>query len=277
MPNVKINDTELYYTEHGSGTPFLVMHGGLGVDHTYFRPALDPLGDAFKLIFYDHRGHGRSGRPPINTITYEQLAADANALRETLGYDKIGVIGNSVGGYIALHYAIRHQKNISYLILIDTAPAFDYLRELLDNVKSKNPTPEIIAILNAPAAPTIEEFRHRFKVLQPLYFYDFNHEVKEMTDEILEKMILNPEVAALNDALMPKYNVSSQLTKIEVPTLILVGDDDFICPPSQAKRMHNSIPNSELIIFERCGHYPFYEVPDEFFRVIHDWFKRVHH
>lgn len=277
MPKVKINDSELYYIEHGSGTPFLIMHGGLGVDHSYFRPIFDPLGDTFKLIFYDHRGNGRSGRPPINTITYEQLADDANALRETLGYDKIGVIGHSAGGYIALHYAIRHQKNISHLILIDTAPAFDYLKELMDNVKSKNPTPEIIATLNAPAAPTIEEFRHQFKVLQPLYFYEFNSEVKEKTDEIIRKMILNPEVAALNDVLMPKYNVSSQLTEIEVPTLILVGDDDFICPPSQAKRMHNSIPNSELIIFERCGHYPFYEVSDEFFRVLRDWFKRVHH
>ena len=198
-------------------------------------------------------------------------------MRETLGYDKIGVIGNSAGGYIALHYAIRHQKNISYLILIDTAPAFDYLRELLDNVKNKNPTPEIIATLNAPAAPTIEEFRHQFKVLQPLYFYDFNSEVKEISDEIIDKMILNPEAAALNEELMPKYNISSQLTEIEVPTLILVGEDDFICPPSQAKRMHNSIPNSELIIFKKCGHYPFFEARDEFFRVIHKWFKRVHH
>ena len=277
MPKVKINDTELYYIEHGSGTPFLVMHGGLGVDHTYFRPAIDPLGDNFKLIFYDHRGHGRSGRPPTNTITYEQLADDANALRETLGYDKIGVIGNSAGGYIALHYAIRHQKNISYLILIDTAPAFDYMEELMAIVERKNPTPEIIATLDAPAAPTIEEFRHQFKVLQPLYFYDFNSEVKEISDEIIDKMILNPEAAALNEELMPKYNISSQLTEIEVPTLILVGDEDFICPPSQAKRMHNSIPNSELIIFKKCGHYPFFEARDEFFRVIHDWFKRVHH
>ncbi len=277
MPKVKINDTELYYTKHGSGIPFLAMHGGLGIDHTYFRPTFDSLGDIFTLIFYDHRGHGRSGRPPTNTITYEQLADDANALRETLGYDKIGVIGNSAGGYIALHYAIRHKKNISYLILIDTAPAFDYLRELLDNVKNKNPTPEIIATLNAPAAPTVEEFRHQLKVLQPLYFYDFNPEVKEKSNEIIDKMILNPEVAALNDVLIPKYNVSSQLTEIEVPTLILVGEDDFICPPSQAKRMHNSIPNSELFIFEKSGHYPSLEARDEFFRVLRDWFKRVHH
>ncbi len=276
MSKVKINDTELYYIEHGSGTPFLVMHGGLGVDHSYFRPTFDSLGDTFKLIFYDHRGNGRSGRPPINTITYEQLADDANALRDTLGYDKIGVIGHSAGGYVALHYAIRHQKGINYLILIDTAPTFDYLKELLDNVKSKNPTPEIIATLNAPAAPTIEGFQQQFKILQPLYFYDFNSELKEKTDEIIEKMILNPEVAALNDRLMQKYNVSSQLNEIEVPTLILVGEDDFICPPSQAKRMHNSIPNSELFIFKKCGHYPFYEAQDEFFRVIHDWFKKFH-
>ncbi|KKK71437.1 hypothetical protein LCGC14_2913930, partial [marine sediment metagenome] len=46
------------------------------------------------------------------------------------------------------------------------------------------------------------------------------------------------------------------------------------CPPSQAQRMHDGIPNSELIIFERCGHYPFYEVPDEFFRVVSEWFKK---
>jgi proline iminopeptidase len=276
MPKVKINDTELYYTEYGSGVPFLVMHGGLGVDHSYLRPTFDSLGDLFKLIFYDHRGNGRSGRPPINTITYEQLADDANALRENLGYEKIGVIGHSAGGYIALQYAIRHKKNISYLILIDTAPAFDYLKELLDNVKNKNPTPEIIATLNAKTAPTIEGFQQQFKILQPLYFYDFNSEIKEKTDKIIEKMILNPEVAALNDILMPKFNVISQLNKIEVLTLILVGVDDFICPPSQAKRMHDSIPKSELFIFEKCGHYPFYEVPDQFFKVLRDWFRRVH-
>jgi proline iminopeptidase len=276
MPKIKINDTELYYTEHGTGIPFLVMHGGLGVDHSYFRPTFDPLGDIFKLIYYDHRGNGRSGRPPLDTITYEQLATDTHVLREILGYDQIGVIGHSAGGYVALQYAIHHQKNLSYLILIDTAPAFDYMKELLDNVKNKNPTPEMIATLNAPAAPTIEGFQQQFKILQPLYFYDFNSEIKEKTDEIVEKMILNPEVAALNDVLTPKFNVTSQLSEIKVPTLILVGIDDFICPPSQAKRMHNSISNSELVIFERCGHYPFYEVPDEFFRILRDWFKKVH-
>jgi len=276
MTIAKLKDTELYYDEYGSGFPFLIMHGGLGIDHTYLHPTLDPLGDIFKLIFYDHRGHGRSGRPPINTIIFEKLADDANELRKILGYDKLGVIGNSAGGYVALNYAIRHPSHISYLILIDTAPAFDYMEELMKNVQNKNPTPDLIETLNAPVDPTIEGFRNQFKILQPLYFYEFTPQVEEMCNRVIDKMIVNPEVAALNDILMLKYNVISKLSKIEVPTLILVGKDDFVCPPSQAQRMHDSIPNSELYIFEKCGHYPFYEAPDEFFRVLHNWFKKVH-
>jgi len=276
MTIAKISDIELFYNEFGSGTPFLFMHGGLGLDHTYFRPFCDPLGNIFKLIFYDHRGHGRSGRPSIETITYEQLAYDANELRKELGYNRIGIIGNSAGGYVALEYAIRYSNNISYLILLDTAPACDYLGEVMVNVKNKNPTPEIIATLNAPVAPSTEGFRDQFKTLMPLYFYDFNSEIKELVYKNIDNMTMNHEVAALNEKLMPKFNVSTQLNKISVPTLILVGIDDFICPPSQARRMHNNIPNSDLHIFENCGHFPFIEAPDEFLRVIREWFKRVY-
>jgi proline iminopeptidase len=276
MTIVEVNDTELYYEEHGSGVPFLVMHGGLGIDHTYLPPALDPLGDIFQLIYYDHRGHGRSGRPPLDTITYEQLADDADGLREILGHKKIGVIGNSAGGYVALHYAIRHPNNISCLILIDSAPAFDYMEEIMANIQRKNPTPEMIETIDAPVATTIEGFRHQFRFIQPLYFYEFTSEMEDLTNKLIKNMILNPEVAALNDVLTPKYNVSSQLNKIEAPTLILVGEEDFICPPSQAQRMLDGIPNSELFIFEKSGHNPFYEEPDVFLKVVSDWFKRVH-
>lgn len=276
MPKAKINDTELYYDQLGSGTPFLLMHGGPGIDHTYFRPFLEPLSDIFQLIFYDHRGHGRSGRPPINTITFEKLADDATALRELLGFNKIGVIGNSAGGFVALNYAIRYPKNLSYLILLDTAPAFDYMEEMMATVMKKNPKPEVIEALNAPVASTAEGFREQFRIMQPLYFYEFNSENEVKINKITDKMIFNHEAAAVGEKLLLNYDVSSQLNEIEVPTLILVGEDDFICPPSQAQRMHDSIPNSELYVFKKCGHYPFYEVPDEFFRIVRDWFKKVH-
>ncbi len=275
MPIAKINNTEIYYDEYGSGFPFLVMHGGLGIDHSYFRPAIDPLGDIFKLIFYDHRGEGRSGRPPLNAITLEQLADDANSLREILGYKKVGVIGHSFGGSVALHYAIRHPKKISYLILINASPAFDYWEEVMENIMQKDLTPEMRETLNAPVDPTIEGFREQFKITAPLYFYNYNSEMEKKVTEVLNKMIFNPETATLNEILLPKYDVSSLLSKIKISTLILAGKNDNVTPPSQAQRIYNSIPNSELHIFEKSGHYPFYEETDEFFRIIREWFKRV--
>jgi proline iminopeptidase len=64
MPTAQLNATELFYLEVGDGQPCLVMHGGLGADHTGLRPWLDQVGDVLRLIYYDHRGNGRSGRPP---------------------------------------------------------------------------------------------------------------------------------------------------------------------------------------------------------------------
>ncbi|MFX0037222.1 MAG: alpha/beta fold hydrolase [Candidatus Hermodarchaeota archaeon] len=277
MTIAKLNNTEIYYDEHGSGVPFLVMHGGLGIDHSYFRPAIDPLGDIFKLIFYDHRGEGRSGRPPFNTITLEQLADDANSLRKILGYKNIGLIGHSFGGSVALHYATRHPKKISYLILMNASPAFDYWEEVMKHIMQKNLTPEMRETLNAPVDRTIEGFRKQFKITAPLYFYRYNSEMEKLINKILKKMILNPETAALNETILPNYNVLSKLTEIEIPTLILAGKNDIITPLSQAQRIYKKIPNSELHIFEKSGHYPFYEEPNEVFGVIRGWFKKVYH
>src|SRR5215213_7388955 len=74
MPVAHLNDTELFYVEVGEGLPCLVMHGGLGADHSALHPWLDPLGDVMRLVYYDHRGNGRSGRPPSETIPSSSCA-----------------------------------------------------------------------------------------------------------------------------------------------------------------------------------------------------------
>src|SRR5215213_1668466 len=94
MPVAHLNGTELFYVEIGEGLPCLVMHGGLGFDHIYMHPWLDPLGDVMHLVYYDHRGNGRSGRPPWATLAWERLCADADALRGHLGFEKVAVIGH---------------------------------------------------------------------------------------------------------------------------------------------------------------------------------------
>ena len=85
MPTVEVHQTQLFYTRRGTGVPCLVMHGGLGLDHTYLR-GLDSFSDVLHLVYYDHRHNGRSGRPPLETVTHAQLADDAEGLRQHLGF-----------------------------------------------------------------------------------------------------------------------------------------------------------------------------------------------
>jgi proline iminopeptidase len=277
MTIVNINDTEIFYIKHGSGTPFLVMHGGLGLDHTYFRPELDPLGEHIQLIYFDYRGHGRSGRPPINSITFDQLADDAEELRKVLGFGNIGIIGHSAGGLVALKYAINFPQNLSYLILVNTFPAFDrkYVKDSLAEIQAKNPSPEIMKAFNAPNATTLEELKKNFRIINNLYAYDFNSEIKKRFDKMIEETIFSLEINAINGVLLSKFNVLKDLNKITIPTLIVGGLGDAIVPISQARRLHENIQNSEIYIFEKSGHYPFFEEPETFINVILGWINKT--
>ena len=96
------------------------MHGGLGFDHYALHPWLDPFGEQMHLIYYDYRGNGRSGRPPLETLTYEPFCSDADAVREHLGFEKIAVLGYTFGGGVALEYALRYPEHLSHLILVRT-------------------------------------------------------------------------------------------------------------------------------------------------------------
>ena len=109
---INVNGADFYYQKHGSGTPILVMHGGLGLDHEYFRPTLDSWGDFAELIYFDHRGNGRSEAPADwESVTLASMADDADALRDALGLDKVILLGHSYGGFLALEYAQRYQEN----------------------------------------------------------------------------------------------------------------------------------------------------------------------
>ncbi len=269
MATALINGNELFYVTIGTGLPCLVMHGGLGFDHTYLHPWLDPLGDTLHLIYYDHRGNGRSGSPPKETMTHAQFAADADALAQHLGFEKVAVIGHSYGGFIALEFALRHPNRISHLILLDTAPRFDYASEVMENARQMGATDEMMAALAEDWA-TDEEMRVRFPVIWPLYFRSFDPVIAE---KLIEKTIIRVAGSA-RDGETAAYNVVPRLGEIHIPTLVLVGRYDFVCPPSQAQILHDGIPNSELVVFEKSGHLPYVEEPDAFFAAVRDWIGR---
>jgi len=272
MQVVHLNDTDLFYVEVGTGgLPCLVMHGGLGFDHTALHPWLDPLGDVMHLVYYDHRGNGRSGRPPSETITFEHLCADADSLREHLGFEKVAVLGYSFGGCIALEYALRYPEHLSHLILLDTAPTFDYGEEIEANARRKGATQEQLEALES-SADNEEEFWHSLKLMEPLYFHTYD---ADLAERVLGKTIVSLEAGDAGDAITQEWDLTPRLGEISAPTLVLVGRDDFICPPSLANRMHEGIPNSELIIFEKSGHFTHVEEPEAVFDAVRGWLKRT--
>lgn len=113
MTTLRIRDVSLFVKVLGQGDPLLLMHGGPGLDHTTL-DTLEPLADRFTVILYDHRANGRS-TGATETMTFDNLVADAEALRETLGHERWSVAGHSFGGPGQGHHGplpvCRHRRS----------------------------------------------------------------------------------------------------------------------------------------------------------------------
>ena len=117
--HVPLRDVSLYVDVVGDGDPVVLMHGGPSAD-LWTMGAFRRLADQFTVVLYDHRCNGRSTGPPAASMTWENLTADADALREYLGFDRWTVLGHSFGGHVALEYTLRYPRRVSRLVLVDT-------------------------------------------------------------------------------------------------------------------------------------------------------------
>jgi proline iminopeptidase len=272
----RVNQTELFYTTFGQGRPMLMMHGGLGFDHTYYRPWLDPLGGRVQLIYYDHRGNGRSHRPAsFDGISHDTWTADADALRGYLGHERIVLLGTSYGGFLAQEYALRYGQHLSGLILCCTAPVLDYPKVIRANAEARGTREQVSRvsrILQGEPAATDAALKETATVIMPLYFKHFD---SEQAKAIVENTHFS--AAASNHAFarcIPSFNVLPRLTEITVPTLVIAGRDDWITPPREgAERIHAALPNSEIVIFEDSGHFPFIEEQARFLTIVREWIE----
>lgn len=272
-----VNGTELFYTTHGSGGPLLIMHGGLGLDHSYFRPWLDALGDAAKLIYYDHRGNGRSARPEsFEGVTHNTWVDDAEALREYLGFENLILFGHSYGGYLAQEYALRYASHLAGLVLCCTAPASDFADAIVANLQSRATPEQFQTVITALSAPIEDDDTLARVWLHALSLYFQSY------DPVLGAAMLakiHYSAAAFNHsffACQPRFNTLGRLGEISIPTLIIAGCDDWVAPPAQgAERLHAAITDSELVIFEGSGHFPFIEERDRFVSVFAAWLARL--
>lgn len=258
----RVNGTELYYEAVGEGPPMLVMHGGLGFDHTYFRPWLDQLGDVVQIIYYDHRGNGRSERPADwSGISHDTWAADADALREHLGHEKIVLFGHSYGGFLAMEYATRYGDRLRGLVLSCTSPCMDYPEVVIGNAQARS-TPDVVAAVVdglTNISDKDEDMARLIGTIMPLYF-------KRPDPEVMARIGASTIVSG------PAYDMRGKLGGITAPTLVISGADDWITPTAQgAARIIAELPNARLLEFAESGHFPFIEETPRFMQEMRAW------
>jgi proline iminopeptidase len=261
----RVRDTEIYFDVEGSGLVpdgdrmkekpvAFVIHGGPGVDHTSFKPTFSPLSQKMQLVYFDHRGQGRSARGPKASYTLENNVEDMEALRQYLGLDKIVVIGASYGGMVALTYASRYPERVSHLITIATVPDSRFL-ERAKQILAERGTEEQQAIAQHLWDGTFrdeEHLREYFRVLGPMYSLTFDPDAPQNS---WKRAILSAD--AINEAFggfLRTYDVRDQLHKITAPTLVIGARHDWICPPEFSEEIAALIPNADLRIFENSGH-----------------------
>jgi pimeloyl-ACP methyl ester carboxylesterase len=274
MTIISIRGASLFVKVIGQGYPLVLMHGGPGLDHTSLLP-LQPCADQFTQVFYDHRCNGRSTGTDGSSMTWENLTADADALRQTLGFDKWAVLGHSFGGMVALEYALRYPQRLSHLLLMDTCG---------DTWWVQHNAPEILAKRGYNAAAVQAARRFFTGQLTPNEFFPItmkfarayyaNSSLWTMVRCALMGLDLKarPEAAIFGySKLLPGWTVMDRLSEINVPTLVLAGRDDFLFPPEHQVALAGGIPNAQLQIIERAGHEAPSERPAEVIRAIRDF------
>jgi proline iminopeptidase len=265
-----VNGVGLFFDIEGGGyvpdgltvtkKPTLVLlHGGPGFDHSYFKPWLLPLTGQAQLVFVDHRGNGRSGRVDEQTYTIEQMADDLEALRHHLGLGPIMVLGHSFGGMVAQVYALRYPQSLSKLILSNSAPSVQFMDEALEIVQ-KIATPEQLAALPAMFEGMLtsqEQFDRWWETCMPLYFHNPDSDTIAQVQARMHGEVVVANYIMANE--IPSYDVRAGLASVTVPTLVIAGRHDWVTPVSQSQAILDALPGAQLVVQENSGHMGFIE------------------
>lgn len=255
---VPVNDTELWVERAGSGPLLMTLHGGLGFDHTYLRPWLDPLARSTELVYFDLRGQGRSRRLPPDAWSTTSLAtfvADIDALRAALGSERMVLLGTSFGAYLALEYALAHNERLDALILCSAGADFAHGATIAQNAIARGGALGE-AFLGAISSPIPDDnyFAFRFPSFLPLYFHG------SVPPGFMADTRYSAAAANFGFAELAGWSVRARLGEIRTPTLVIVGDDDFITPRSPcADELLSGLPAARLDVVPASGHFPYAE------------------
>ena len=258
MSTFEHDGATLWYDDQGSGVPLLVLHGGLGLDHTYLRTAFGTLVPEVRVVFLDLRANGRSTGDA--DLTMGRLADDVDALRAHLGLGRVAVFGHSYGGFVALQYALDHGDRLSHLVVCDSDTCGPKPETMVAGLERLGLDPGLLAAFETPIEST-SDLLDLFDVVEPAYF---PHSPPGTARAGLADTIWRVEGSEGGESALEGWDVADRLGEIAVPTLVMTGADDFMFPPERARLMADALPRSTLTIFDSCGHLPNVEAPEAF-------------
>ena len=263
MPFTKTADLNIFYERHGEGDgPPVLFIRGTGADGTRWMPQVEAYRSEVPCVIFDNRGAGRTDTTP-SPYSVEQLAADTIALMDNLEIPAAHISGSSLGGAIGLRLAVNAPERVLTLQLhsswLATGGFSEYSLGLLKKILLAGGT----------------DFYYE-ATLPLLFSPSFMMDNFDGLMQILAHMQANP---ATEEGLLGQieanltHDLRAEAAAVAVPTLITVGDLDYLLPVSCSKDLHDAIAGSELVVFPGCGHLVTMESPTEFNRVTLDWLR----
>ena len=244
-------DGKFKYVEEGNGEILILLHGLFG--------ALSNFGD---LIEYFRRQY-KVVVPMLPLLELDLLHTSVGGIEkfvhkfiEHKSYTNIHLLGNSLGGHVALLYILKHPENIKSLILTGSSGLFE---SGMGDTYPKRGDYEYI------------------RAKTELTFYDPKVATKQLVDEVFEittnRLKVIKIIALAKSAI--RNNLGEELNEIKQPTLLVWGNNDTITPPFVGREFSRLIPSSELHFIDKCGHAPMMEVPDEFNKILHQFLTKL--
>ena len=260
---IKANEIQMNYEWSGKkeGEVALLSHS-LGSSLVMWHPQMDMLKARFRVLGYDTRGHGKSDAPK-GPYTLELLGEDVIGLLDVLRIDKVHFMGLSMGGMIGQYLALSHSNRLRSLILCDTSSivpreGHPAIQERIDTARSKG--------MEALVDPTLERW------FTPSFIGNNPPSLQDIREQFLATPVEG--YVGCSEAIRG-LNYLDRLSGVNLPTLILVGEEDPGTPVSAAQAIHERIKNSRLVIIPSARHLSNVEQPEAFNKALSEFLKGI--
>jgi proline iminopeptidase len=262
---------ELHYTKYGDGPLVVLLYGGPGYAVSAMKPWADSLSNDFQCILYDQRGIGLSSNVKLDTSTINLLRAvrDLDDLRNHFKENKLILCGISWGGMLAQAYAAYFPNNTGKIVLVSTlGPNLSTMQAFRDNMNMRrfpNERDSLEYWQNQPSDNYSLMKRSYFSYISEFYDHDIAH---KMLPVFFETTTHNSEMGNLMwRDLNTRYELKPGLSRYSGDCVIIRPRQDPV-PAEAIYQIKELLPQTEIITIERCGHFPDYEKPEQFFRIL---------